>query len=97
MLRLSIVVAATLLGTAAIAQDASSTAMPSDSSTSTPAAADSAAPGTATDSPASSAQSPDAAMTQGTAAGAGATKDYPRCSRTVTDSCIQGGARSRRR
>jgi hypothetical protein len=27
----------------------------------------------------------------------GATKKYPRCSKTVTDSCIQGGHRSRHR
>ena len=106
MLKLSLVVAAALLGTAAIAQDANApSAMPSDSSATTPAATDAAAT-----------PSPDAGMTQGAGttsatpdmsaptsstttadASAVATRSYPRCSRTVTDSCIQGGARKRNR
>jgi hypothetical protein len=110
MLKLSIVVAAALLGTAAIAQDANT----GSGASTEPAASTPAAPGGATTTTA--APSSDASMTQGsgsvsttpdmspaattsdaTPATPGATKNYPRCSKTVTDSCIQGGHRSRRR
>ena len=108
MLKLSIVVAAALLGTAAIAQDAN---MGSGASAE-PAAAAPATPDSATSA---ATPSSDANMTQGsgtvsttpdmspaattgdaTPATPAATRDYPRCSKTVTDSCIQGGHRARR-
>jgi len=108
MLKLSIAVAAALLGTAAIAQDAN---MGSGASTEPAASTPAAAAGATT----TAAPSSDASMTQGsgsvsttpdmspaattsdaTPATPGATKNYPRCSKTVTDSCIQGGHRSRR-
>jgi hypothetical protein len=41
--------------------------------------------------------SPSATTGESMGAATGATKDYPRCSRTVTDSCVQGSHRSRRR
>jgi hypothetical protein len=108
MLKFSIAVAAALLGTAAIAQDANMGSGASTAPAATaPATSDSATSATTPSSDANMTQgsgtvsstpdmSPTATTSDATPATPGATKDYPRCSRTVTDSCIQGGHRSRR-
>ena len=80
-MKASLLIVSFLLGTAAVAQ------------TTTPnASATSAAPGTGAMTSADATASASAASDSSTAASAVDTSNYPVCSRTVTDKCVQRGA-----
>ena len=85
-MKASLLMIAALMGTAAVAQTTPDAAAPA------PAATDATAPVTTDASAAPAPAAMPATTDAGAATAAADTSNYPVCSRTVTDKCVQRGA-----